>query len=102
RVRVIKPVVLSRRVIRRARPGGSDLSARYSPKKGVMADVFDDLVGLAQVFPHPNLRLDVLAVEIDEVRVPRRRRPGYLVVDRSLRRIITTVALRRPRDLWKL
>ena len=42
-------------------------------------DAFDDLVGLAPVFPHPNLRVDVLAVAIDEVRVPRRRWPGYAV-----------------------
>jgi hypothetical protein len=64
--------------------------------------VFDDLVGLAHVFPHPDLEIDVLGVAIDEVRVDRRRRPGYAVVDRSLREVIGLVTLREPSDLWDL
>ena len=102
RVRVVKPVVLARRVIRRARRDGPELSSRLSPKRGAVLDVFDDLVGLARVFPHPNLRLDVLGVEIDEVRIPRRRRPGYAVGDRRLRQVVTTVSLSEPDDLWRL
>src|SRR4051794_33001096 len=44
-IRVVKPVVLGRRVVRRARRDGADLSARRSPKTGAIVDVFDDLVG---------------------------------------------------------
>jgi hypothetical protein len=102
RVRVVKPVVVARRVVRRARRDGADLSARFSPKRGALVDVFDDLVGLARVFPHPNLQLDVLGVSIDEVRVPRRRWPGYAVVDRRLRAVVEEVALHLPGDLWTL
>ena len=102
KVRVVKPVVVARRVVRRARRDGADLSARFSPKRGQLADVFDDLVGLARVFPHPNLQIDVLAVEIDVVRVVRRRRPGYSVVDRRLRRVVAGVSLRDAADLWGL
>jgi len=101
-VRVIKPVVIGRRVVRRARPDGPDLSARLSPKRGTLIDVFDDLVGLSSVFPHVHLRVDVLAVEIDEVRISRPRRPGYAVVDRRLRDVVTTVSLREAGDLWAL
>ena len=101
-VRVVKPVVVARRVVRRARPEGADLSARFSPKRGSLADVFDDLVGLARTFPHPNLTVDVLAVEVDEIRVNRRRRPGYAVVDRRLRAVVETVRLRHAVDLWNL
>ncbi len=101
-VRVVKPVIVARRVVRRARRDGADLSTRFSPKRGDLVDVFDDLIGLARVFPHPNLRIDVLAVEIDEVRVVRRRRPGYAVVDRLLREVVATVSLRHPSDLWNL
>jgi hypothetical protein len=102
RVRVVKPVVLARRVVRRARADGVDVSSRLSPKRGSLADVFDDLIGLARVFPHPNLRIDVLGVEVDEVRVARRRRPGYAVVDRRLRGVVADVSLRAPGDLWAL
>ncbi|WP_422925155.1 hypothetical protein [Singulisphaera sp. PoT] len=101
-VQVVKPVVVARRVVRRARRDGADVSARFSPKRGQISDVFEDLVGLIRLFPHPNLRLDVLAVEIDEVRVPRRRWPGYLVVDRSLRVVCETKTLRAPEDLLGL
>jgi hypothetical protein len=102
RITVIKPVVVGRRVVRRARPNGADLSARRSPKRGAILDVFDDLVGLARLFPHPNLALDVLAVEIDEVRIARRRWPGFRVADRMLREVTATVPLRTAADLWSL
>jgi hypothetical protein len=102
RVRVVKPVVVAKRVVRRSRLEGADLSSRLSPKRGALVDVFDDLIGLARVFPHPNLAIEVLAVEVDEIRVPQRRRPGYAVVDRTLRTILERVALLSAADLWGL
>jgi hypothetical protein len=102
RIRVVKPVVVERRIIRRARRNGRDLSARLSPRRGVLVDIFDDLIGLARVFPHANLRVDVLSVAIDEVRVPRKRWPGYTVIDRRLRDIRSAVILEHPGDLWSL
>jgi hypothetical protein len=102
KVRVVKPVITARRVVRRARLDGPDLSARLSPKRGALLDVFDDLVGLARVFPHPNLQLEVLGVEIDEIRVLRRRPPGFTVGDRGLRQVGATVSLCEPDDLWRL
>jgi hypothetical protein len=103
RVRVVKPVVLRRRLIRRTRREGADTSARLSPWRGALLDVFDDLVGLAALFPHPHLDVDVLAVEIDEIRLV--RRPSlrkYRVVDRRLNAIVATVPLRHGDDLWTL
>lgn len=102
RIRVVKPVVVSRRIVRRARADGPDLSARSSPKRGDPVEVFDDLVGLDRLFPDPNLHIDVLAVAIDEVRSPRRRRPGYAVVDRRLREILGTTTLHAAGDLLAL
>jgi hypothetical protein len=99
---VVRPIVVERRLIRRDRPSGPDLDARRSPKRGSMLDVFDDLVALARIFPHANLGIDLLAVEVDEIRVRRRRKPGYLVVDRLLRDIRETVRLRESADLWSL
>lgn len=102
RVRVVKPVIVARRLVRRTRANSADVSARYSPKRGTALDVFDDLVGLARVFPHPNLRIDVLSIEIDEVRTPRRRWPGFKVADRLLRDVLGSVTLAQARDLWSL
>lgn len=101
-VRVVKPVILERRIIRRDPASGAELSARRSPKRGELAEVFDDLIGLARVFPHPSLRIDVLGVAIDEVRVPHRRRPGHVVIDRTLREVRAVRTLTRATDLWRL
>ena len=43
RVRVVKPVVVARRVVWQARRDGADLSARLSPKRGALIDVFEGL-----------------------------------------------------------
>jgi len=102
RVRVVKPVVLERRVVTRARTDGPNLSARRSPKRGAVVDLFEDLVGLARILPDPNLDIEVLPVSIDEVRVSRRRRPGYRIVDRRLVEILGKLSIERPADLWKL
>jgi hypothetical protein len=102
RVRVVKPVVLKRRLIRRARRDGADISARFSPRRGALVDVFDDLVGVARLLPHPNLHVELVAVEIDELRLVRPRRPGYIVLDRRLSAVVATAHLRRGYDLWTL
>jgi hypothetical protein len=102
RIRVVKPVVLGRRLVRKARFDGPVVSVRLSPKRGSLFDVFDDLVGVATVFPHANLEIEVLAITIDELRVARRRYPGYLVVDRALGEIRGTCPLNRAEDLWAL
>lgn len=102
RVRVVKPVVVSRRIVRRARRDGPDQSARLSPRRGAPIDAFDDLIGLARLFPHPNLRIDVVSVAIDEIRVNRRRRPGFAIADRALREVLGTISLATADDLWSL
>jgi hypothetical protein len=101
-VSVVKPVILSRRVIRRKEVSGLELGSKRSPKRGAIFDVFEDLVGVVHLFPHANLRIELLAVEIDEIRVPRRRRPGYQVIDRVLREVGDIVYLRHSEDLWRL
>lgn len=102
RIRIVKPVPLRRRIVRRARPDGPDLSSRCSPRRGVLHDVFDDLIGVVRVFPHANLEIQVLGVSIDEIRVPRRRRPGYTVADRRLGEIQQSTSLVQAADLWRL
>ena len=59
-------------------------------------------MGVVRVFPHANLDIEVLGVTIDEVRMPRRRRPGYTVADRRLGAICSSAMLARADDLWSL
>lgn len=100
RIRVVKPIAVERRIVRRDRADGPDRSARRSPRRGELLDVFDELVGLARVFPHPHLAIEVVGVTIDEVRVARRR--GYRVVDRRLVGVKSSATLRTADDLWSL
>jgi hypothetical protein len=102
RLRIVKPVVLSRRLVQTSPRNGSVISVRRSPKRGTLADVFDDLIGLVRIFPHANLDIEVLGVTIDEVRIRRLRRPGYLVTDRRLGEIRETATLATAGDLWGL
>ena len=53
-------------------------------------------------FPTPTWSLEVLAVSIDEIRIPRRRWPGYKIVDRCLTGSLGKSVLERPADLWGL
>ncbi len=102
RVRVVRPIATSRRIVRRDRADGPDLSSRRSPRPGRLADAFDDLVGLMTLFPHPRLLVEILPVAIAEIRLPRRRRPGYLVADRRLVEAGPPILLAAPADLWSL
>jgi hypothetical protein len=102
RVRVVKPVVLTRRIVRYRTPRGPVLSTRRSPRRGALLDVFDDLPGVAALLARDGATLDVLGVSIDEHRLDRRRRPGYRVLDRVLIDVLGGVTVERPADLWRL
>jgi hypothetical protein len=102
RMRIVKPIIIEKRVVRRMRRDGSDLSMRKSPKRGAIVDLFEDFVGLARVFPHPHLIIELLLVNVDEIRLPRRRRPGYTIVDRRLNEVLGRTCLKQPGDLWEL
>jgi hypothetical protein len=102
RLRIVKPIVLARRLVQTSPRSGSVISVRRSPKRGSLVDIFDDLIGLVRIFPHLNLDIEILGVTIDEVRKPRRRRPGYTVTDRQLGEIRETATLARADDLWSL
>jgi hypothetical protein len=86
RVRVVKPLVARKTLLKRRRRGGRLLERRLSPKRATALDVFDELVHFTDVFPHPRLTLEVPLVEVEEHRRPghgrrRWRRPGDHVVD---------------------
>ena len=77
RVRVVKPIVRRKQLVRQDARGGRVLSRRCSPKIGKVLDLFQELVYFTRVFPHQNLVLEVPVVDIEEWRYPghgRRRR----------------------------
>lgn len=110
RVRVVKPIVARKTLLKLPAPGAEPISRRRSPKRGTLLDVFDELVYFTRVFPHPRLTLDVLLVEIEELRYPgrgkrrRRRRPNeeYQIDDQRLVAVDSRHQFRRASDLMRL
>lgn len=107
-VRVVKPIVVRKQLVKRRRAGGQIVSRRRSPKRGSMVDLFDELVHFTGVFPHRRLVLEVSLVEIEEWRYPghgrrRWRRPNdYVVEDQRLVRVAGAEAFRTAADLCRL
>ena len=60
RIRVVKPIVTRRWIVRRATADGPDLSRRHSPRRKELIDAFDDLVGLAAFLPDRNLTVELI------------------------------------------
>jgi len=102
-VLVVKPLAARKKLIRLRKRGGPVVSARYSPRRESVYDLFLDLVHFVGVFPHPRLQLEVLLVELEEDRVPaRRRRKDFTVSDRRLVRVVDTARLATAADLLRL
>lgn len=109
RVRVVKPIVANKRLVKLDSRGGFELSRRRSPKRGVVLDVFDELVYFTRVFPHERLTLEVVLVDVEERRYPgcgkrRRRRPqsDFQIEDQVLEKIVSTHAFASTADLLRL
>lgn len=108
RVRVVKPLVRRKTLIRLAKRQGEPLGQRLSPKRGRLLDLFADLVYFTRVFPHSLLTLEVVLVDVQEWRYPghgrrrRRRERDFVVQDQSLVEVVESHQFRRAADLFAL
>ena len=105
RVRVVKPIILRKTIVRLSGQEGTEVGRRLSPKQGKLIDIFDELVYFRTIFPHPQLVIDVPLVEIEEIRYPghgRRRRwreNDFVVQDQRLVTVHELHTLASPEDL---
>jgi hypothetical protein len=110
RVRIVKPIIANKLLVKLDRAGGTEVSRRRSPKRGVLLDIFDELVYFTRVFPHERLTLEVALVDIEERRCPgrgkrrRRRREGqeYRVEDQLLLTVASRHVFASNADLLRL
>jgi hypothetical protein len=108
RVRLVKPIIASKYVVKQNQEGGEVVSRRRSPKQGTMLDVFEELVHFTRVYPHPKLVLEVVLVDIEEWRYPghgrrrRWRRNDQVVEDQRLIGVIGVERFRTAADLCRL
>ena len=108
KVDLVKPLVVRKRLIKLNRKDGSVIESRWSPRRGSILDLFDELLYFTRVFPHPNLRLIAPLIEIEEIRYPghgrrRRHRNGdFQVKDRLLTSIHGMQSFETAQDLHRL
>ncbi|MCG8585308.1 MAG: hypothetical protein MI757_11405 [Pirellulales bacterium] len=103
---VVKPVVRRRLLVKYKRKGGRETDRRYSPKQGSLLDLFSELVYFIGVFPHERLALDVVLIDVEEHRHPRKHkrwnRSAWKVDDQRLIEVCEIHRLRTPSDLLAL
>lgn len=108
RVRVVKPIVAGKLLVKRSRQNGCVAERRQSPKRQTLLALFDDLVYFTKVFPHPRLTLEAVLVEIEEWRYPghgrrrRWRRGDFVVEDQRLTAVLESRRLQTTADLRSL
>jgi hypothetical protein len=101
RFRIVHPVAAERRIVR-VNGQGEVTSARRSPRRGGVVDVFDKLVAFPALLTHPHLTVEVLLLREDHVRGVEPVRVGYRRRDPGERRLIDVlgrVELRGPGDV---
>ena len=107
-VLVVKPVIITKHLVKQSREGGGVVSRRRSPKRRTLHDVFEELVHFTRVFPHRRLTLEVALIEIEEWRYPghgRRRRyreNDHVVEDQHLVDVLEVHRFRTAADLRRL
>ncbi len=105
RVRLVAPVPLVRRIIRLS-DEGELLSARRSPRRGRMEDIFNRLVSIPSLLCRPHFELELLLTHQDELRVYRDRkafrRHGWVVAGRQLVSVEQCVGIACPDDAARL
>jgi hypothetical protein len=108
RVRIVKPLIAEKRLIRLDAPDGQIVSDRKSPKRETLIDLFQELVYFTKVFPHRRLELEIPLIDMEETRYPghgRRRRwreNDFIVADQRLLAVREVQTIKRAVDLLRL
>jgi len=105
-VRVIKPIIANKWIHTIDAKTAEVIRKRRSPKRSNHLDVFASLLHFTKVFPHPRLTLEVPLLDVEEVRVPEKKRrvraKQYCVVDQKIIAIHDEIVLQNTRDLWQM
>ena len=106
RVVLVYPIAARYRIVKLSMDGVSPSTCRRSPKHGHPALVASELVYIPDLLAHPNFEVEVVMVELDELRRydPKRtrRRGGWRVESRELTRIVSRHRFRALHDLFGL
>lgn len=97
---LVYPVALQRWIVRLE--DGASTSRRRSPRKGKLADLFYELVYIADLAQHPNLSIEIALLDVEEIRVNDGkgswRRNGWTIFDRKMLTVHQLLRLSQPVD----
>lgn len=107
-VDVVKPVVAKKKLVKLTRKNGRVSDARWSPKRQSILGFFEELIYFTEVFPHPNLKMIVPLITVEETRFPGqgrkrwRRKGNFVVKDREILEVLESYEFSTVGDLQKL
>ena len=104
-MRLVYPVAAEKWIVK-LDEDGHEVSRRRSPKRGIAADVCEELVSFPSLLSHPNFTLEIALVEEEEVRRPDAkrgwRRSGFVIEERRLVDVLGTIEFGSPEELLEL
>ena len=102
RVRLVYPIPSEKWILRISGDGATVLGRRKSPKRGELNDIFQELVRIPMLVPHPSFTLEVLLIREEVVwREDGRgswRRKGRSIADRRLLEVLAGYVFTSPDD----
>lgn len=105
RVRLVHPIPVEKWIVKLDDTGRVS-SRRKSPKRGMAADLFGELVSFPEVIAHPGLSIEVLLIQEEEIRrfEPDKawRRKGWVIDERRLVEVVDRVIFDSPASLGTL
>lgn len=106
RVVLVHPIARVRYIVKLSDDPDVEPRRRRSPKRGSPAHVAGELVSIPHLLNHPNFELEVVLVEVEELRrqVPGTawRRRGWQVVQRRLTAVLEQHRFASAADLFRL
>jgi hypothetical protein len=106
RVRLVYPIAQEKWIVKLAKGGSGEVSRRKSPKRGMVEEVFWELVSFPQLLSSPNFSLEVLLIQEEEVRRYEGRRRwwqrGWVTEERRLLEVVGRRLFEGPADVGEL
>jgi hypothetical protein len=105
-VRLVYPIATEKWIVRMPEKGDHVVGRRRSPKRGIPADVFEELVSFPELISDNSFSIEVLLVRAEEVRRQDRRRgwrrKGWVVDERRLLKVLDRLVMETPADVVSL
>ena len=102
KVLLVYPVISDKWIIYQNNNGSKVLRKRLSPKHCSHENIFDELIRIPHLVSHPNLSIETILVQIEEIRRKYGngswKRKGWNIYDKKLVKILDSRIFHNPQD----